>query len=92
MADIYSIFPFKPQRLYLCLFIVLLSVSNCFAQTVKAPDEDRLFEKDNKKIQKFIRDREKSALNVEASASKNLDFKAPNVEFLKEKNRIANLF
>jgi LPS-assembly protein len=74
------------EAFILCLITIHFLIPLAAAQSVKAPDEEEIFEEDVKDAKRAKEGQVKSALGVDAPGTDNLDFKAPNVEFLKEKN------
>jgi LPS-assembly protein len=70
--------------------IVMLDLGRASAQqpTVDLPERRNLFAEDSKAAKRARSRAKRAALEVAPSADKDVDFKAPQVEFLKERNEI----
>jgi LPS-assembly protein len=73
---------------YLLLFFLVFTLDALAQNTIDAPEEKKLFESDTLKAEKAKKKEIESVLSTDAPRLEDLNVKAPNIQFNKEKNEI----
>ena len=76
----------KLTLVLVCLLFATLGTA--LAQQIERPDNDRLFEEDDKDIQAKESKEIKKLTKADKATTEDIDFKAPSVEYLQEKKEM----